>query len=93
MQFTMNWALQLDLSDMLTVWDTFLFEKLWNRVYPLNKSIDLLNQDRQAIAKVSIKQFTNSLWKTSGEYKVLEIYTGKKQQERSNYWNEEAHFE
>lgn len=83
-----NWALKIDPADNLTEGKIYDFEKNGNRVFPIETPIDLINSNREAIAKVNILEFTNTKDKTKGKYKVIKIYKGEEKDVLTNYWIE-----
>jgi len=83
-----NWVLQFDPDDAIELGRLYPFEKVGNRVFPLNTKIDLIGSNRTAIAKIKIKWFSNSHDKTYGEYEVLKVYSGQEKSVLSNYWVE-----
>jgi len=38
----------------------YKFEKSANRIFPLNTTIDLIDESREAIAKIQVLKFTNT---------------------------------
>ena len=53
-----NWAMQIEPPMGLDENSIFEFEKQGNRVYPLSIPIDLIDLERNAIAKIKIIEFT-----------------------------------
>lgn len=87
-KITFNWALQIDCKDSVEQGKEYEFSKDSNRSYPINIPIDLINLDRDAIAKIKILEFTNTEGKTTGKYKVLKSYSGEEKKILSKYWRE-----
>jgi len=87
-KITFNWALQIDCQDTVEQDKEYNFSKEGNRSFPINTPIDLINLERDAIAKIKILEFTNTEGKTSGKYKILKLYSGDEKKILSNYWRE-----
>lgn len=85
---TFNWVLQIDRPDSLKVQQSYRFEKSGNRVFPVNTPIDLIDLQRNAIAKIKIASFLNKPDLTSGSFEVIKIYTGNEKSVLTNYWIE-----
>ena len=86
---TFNWALQIEVSpDDLKENMIYDFVKSGNRVFPLETPIDLINLQREAVAKVSIMEFANDRSGTRGKYKVIKKYTHEEKLMLTNYWIE-----
>ena len=85
-----NWVLQIKTPDSLEVNLVYPFEKAGNRVFPIDTAIDLIDLDRNAIAKIKILSFLNERELTTGSFKVIKIYSGNEKAVLSNYWLENA---
>ena len=83
-----NWVLQITVPETLEIGSTYEFSKPGNRIFPIDTPIDLINLEREAVAKIKIKSFLNQPSTTSGNFEVVKIYTGNEKQVLSNYWNE-----
>ena len=86
-----NWVLQITPPEKLDIdsIDSILdFSKTGNRVFPINTPIDLIDENREAIAKVRIVEFTNSDGKTTGKYQIIKVYSGIEKEILSKYWEE-----
>lgn len=83
-----NWVLQCDIPSVLKNGDKYPFVKDGNRVFPIDTPIDLIDTNRNAVAKIKVKRFTNEPLKTSGEFEVVKIYSGNEKDVLSNYWIE-----
>jgi hypothetical protein len=86
-----NWVLKLSPEQgldekKLGQGKSYGFSKDGYRVYPVDMPIDLLNNDREAVARVVVKECANSEGKTTGKYEVLRVYEGKEKQMLSRYW-------
>lgn len=85
---TFNWVLQMTPPEEFETNATYSFEKVGNRIFPLETPIDLIDMERNAIAKIRVTQFQNTLEKTNGEYEVIKIYQGEEKRILTNYWIE-----
>jgi len=83
-----NWVLQVEPPDNLVLNGTHSFKKPDNRIFPIDTPIDLIDDDRNAIAKIKIKSFTNEDGVTSGTFSIVKIYTGQEKVVLTNYWVE-----
>lgn len=83
-----NWVLQIDPVDKLEEKRAYEFQKAGNRVFPIETPIDLIDSDRNALAKVKVISFLNSSNATSGKFQVIKIYSGEEKIVLSNYWLE-----
>jgi hypothetical protein len=83
-----NWVLKIDPPADLTPGETYPFSKPGNRVFPIGTPIDLINEERQAVAKIRISEFTNDSEKTTGSFTVIKLYEGTEKETLSNYWKE-----
>lgn len=83
-----NWVLQIEISEPLVVGRSYSFEKSGNRVFPIDTTIDLIDLNRTAVAKIKIISFLNERDVTTGSFKVVKIYTGNEKSVLSNYWME-----
>ena len=90
MGFTLkfNWVLQIEPPEVLTTKSSYLFEKAGCRVFPLDTPIDLIDLERNAIAKIKISSFSNDGAITTGEYLIVKIYADVEKTVLSNYWME-----
>ncbi len=87
-QIKMNWVLQIEPPSELKKGVSYEFEKEGNRIFPLDTPIDLINKDREAIAKIKIEQFTNKQGITTGNYSVIKIYSSEEKKVLTQYWEE-----
>jgi len=83
-----NWALKISPPDPIALNCSYEFSKSGNRIFPIDIAIDLIDEDRTAIAKVKIKSFTNDGLTTTGRFEVVKIYSGEEKQVLTNYWIE-----
>jgi len=83
-----NWVLQFDPVDQLEMKQVYDFQKAGNRVFPIETPIDLIDTDRNALAKIKVVSFSNSISDTSGKFEVVKIYSGVEKTVLSNYWLE-----
>lgn len=83
-----NWVLQIEIPENLTPDCAYPFHKQGNRVFPIDTAIDLIDPQRNAIARIKVKSFLNERDKTTGEFIVVRIYTGNEKTVLSNYWVE-----
>jgi len=79
-----NWVLNLKPEQGLDeknieIGTEYKFSKKDNRVYPLNKSILLVNKGWIAVGMVKVTEFTNRPEGTAGKYVVIDIF---KEEER-----------
>lgn len=85
---TFNWVLQITVPQSLKCSQCYPFEKTGNRIFPLNTPIDLIDVNRNAIAKIKIMYFLNKPSQTTGEFEVIKIYSGEEKTILTNYWIE-----
>ncbi len=85
---TFNWVLQVNPPEVLEAKAGYKFEKEGNRTFPLNAPIDLIDKERNAIAKIKVISFQNTFEKTHGEFEILKIYKGDEKRILTNYWIE-----
>jgi len=83
-----NWVLQISLPEQLEIQARYKFEKMGNRIYPLETPIDLIDKERNAIAKIKVISFQNTFEKTHGEFEILKVYMGDEKRILTNYWIE-----
>lgn len=83
-----NWVLQTSPPEELVLGKVYHFTKTGNRVFPLETPTDLINLEREAIAKIKIISFANTNGETKGEFEVLKIYEEFEKEILSNYWLE-----
>lgn len=83
-----NWVLQIEPPVSLEVQRSYPFEKPGNRMFPIGTPIDLIDLDRNAVAKIKITSFLNKLDITTGSFEVIKIYAGTEKSVLSNYWVE-----
>ena len=83
-----NWVLQIDQPEILSLNESYSFSKTGNRIFPIGTPIDLIDIDRNAVAKIKIKSFLNEDEHTTGTFSVTKIYTGEEKRVLTNYWNE-----
>jgi len=72
----------------LKVGSSYEFKKPKYRVFPLATPIDLIDLERNAIAKIKILSLTNTNDETTGKFEILKIYTEMEKDVLSNYWLE-----
>ncbi|MCA9383184.1 DUF2584 domain-containing protein [Candidatus Dojkabacteria bacterium] len=87
-QIKFNWVLQINAPSILEVRETYEFSKEGNRAFPLNAPIDLIDMDRNCLAKIKILEFTNEEGRTSGSFIVVKVYQGEEKKILTNYWLE-----
>ena len=86
-----NWVLKvsshqhLKSGNSLEKGSVYNFEKNEERIYPVNIPIELVSEDWEVLAEVSILEVTVSHGKTRGKYKVLAIPTEKRKSLYSKY--------
>jgi|Deesub1362A_J573_1020465.scaffolds.fasta_scaffold01835_6 hypothetical protein len=74
-----NWVLKLPShqifqdKESLKEGEIYEFEKAEERLYPLNLPIELVNENWEILAEISIVEITISNGKTKGKYKVLAL--------------------
>jgi len=73
-EFTMNWVLKTEPPSKLGEGLVSDFEKQGNRLYPLGIGINMMNLQREVIAKVEILEFTNVPGRTYGKYKIIKVH-------------------
>ena len=83
-----NWVLQIDTPESLSCGAVFPFQKQGNRILPVDTPIDLIDPDRNAIARIKITSFTNSLDATTGYFEVMKLYSGNEKAVLTRYWIE-----
>ena len=83
-----NWVLQIEPPDHLEVDNSYEFTKPHNRIFPMDTPIDLIDLDRNAIAKIRVTSFTNSHEQTTGDFKVIKIYSDPEKSMLTTYWKE-----
>ena len=83
-----NWVLQVLPPDVCEQNTRYAFEKAGNRIFPLDAPIDLIDMERNAIAKIKIINFQNTLENTQGEYEIIKVYSGDEKRILTNYWIE-----
>jgi hypothetical protein len=83
-----NWVLQIGPPDKLLVGETYTFSKPENRVFPIGTPIDLIDIERQAIAKIKVTAFTQDGTNTTGSFTVIKLYKGAEREMLTNYWKE-----
>jgi len=83
-----NWVLQMDPPAELKLKNTYDFQKSKNRAFPIDTPIDLIDLERNAIAKIKVKSFSNDKTGTTGVFKVLKIYSDTERETLTNYWIE-----
>jgi hypothetical protein len=83
-----NWVLQMEVTETLQVGKLYSFKKPGNRIFPIDAAIDLIDPNRNAIAKIKVKRFTNENSVTFGEFEVLKVYDGEEQIVLNQYWRE-----
>lgn len=84
----MNWVLQIEPPKELELNVDYEFKKRENRVFPLETPIDLINGNREAIAKIQVNEYTNKSNITTGIYRVLKIYSEQEKRVLTQYWIE-----
>lgn len=83
-----NWVLQHTPPDSIRAGESHAFTKSGNRVFPIGTPIDLIDEQRNAIAKIEIIEFANTAQGTRGEYTILKPYTGEEKATLTRYWIE-----
>lgn len=83
-----NWVLKIDPPDDLRVGGDYRFSKPGTRVYPVGSLIDLIDLDRQTIAKITVTQCTQDEEATVGQYTVVKIYQAEEKNVLTTYWRE-----
>lgn len=83
-----NWVLHLEIPAHLENGGVYPFLKPDNRVLPIDTPIDLIDPERQAIAKIKVTEFTQNGKETIGKFTVLKIYNGQEKETLTNYWKE-----
>lgn len=83
-----NWVLQIVPPVNIELNTSYEFSKTGNRVFPIDTPIDLIDTERNAVAKIVVELFTNHQNATSGTFKVVKVYKGNEKQILSNYWLE-----
>ena len=84
----MNWALQIEPPSELEEKAVYNSQKPGNRIFPLETPIDMIDMEREAIAKIKVTEFTNKPGTTTGKYSIVKIYQGQEKQVLSDYWRE-----
>lgn len=83
-----NWVLQMSPPEGIEPGRIHPFNKTGNRIFPLDTPIDLIDADRNAVAKIKVKSFTNESGITTGLFQVIKNYTGNEKVVLTNYWRE-----
>jgi hypothetical protein len=83
-----NWVLQHEIPEGLSVNNSYSFKKSGNRVFPIGTAIDLIDLDRNAIAKIKVITFLNDQSGTTGTFETIKLYAGTEKKVLSNYWKE-----
>jgi len=83
-----NWVLQTTAPVDIAAGQQYDFIKAGNRVFPLDTPIDLIDLERSAVAKIKVREFTNSEQQTAGSYQVIKVYSGTEKAVLTNYWLE-----
>lgn len=83
-----NWVLQITPPETIELDRVYPFEKSGNRIFPTNAPIDLIDPNRNAIAKIKIKSVLNGNEITTGMFEIVKIYTGDEKLILTNYWIE-----
>jgi len=83
-----NWVLQITPPENPEAGKSYEFEKPGNRNFPLDAPIDLIDPDRNAIAKIRVESFTNRQNLTTGSFIVVKVYRGNEKEVLSVYWRE-----
>lgn len=83
-----NWVLQMVPPAKIELNTPYKFSKTGNRVFPIDTPIDLIDTERNAVAKIVVESFTNNQDATFGVFKIVKIYKGNEKQILSNYWRE-----
>ena len=76
----------------LRIGNVYSFTKDGYRIYPVDTPIDLLNQDWEPLARVMIIKTALSEKKTTGNYKVLKIYSENEKKVLVEYWKDYVKF-
>jgi hypothetical protein len=85
-----NWVLKTEVRAQLKIGESYSFEKLGNRVFPIGTPIDLIDQERQPIAKIRVTTFTQNGTNTIGSFTVIKLYETTEKELLTNYWKENA---
>lgn len=83
-----NWVLQIEAPSQLQVGKTYTFTKPDNRVFPIGIPLDLINLEREAIAKIKVTEFTQNGEQTTGTFTVIKVYEAIEKEILTNYWKE-----
>lgn len=85
----MNWVLQSNKIPKNLALDTLYTAKRDGvRIFPITTPIDLIDRERNAIAKISIQKMVITELYTSVQYIVLKLYTEAEREVLTNYWKE-----
>lgn len=85
----MNWVLQSQkIPTNLTIDTPYKAKRDGVRMFPLTTPIDLIDRERNAIAKISIQKIVITESSTTVHYIVLKIYTEAEREVLTNYWKE-----
>lgn len=83
-----NWVLQITPPEPIELSHVYPFEKSGNRIFPTTAPIDLIDPDRNAIAKIKIKSVLNENEITTGTFEIIKIYADEEKRTLTNYWIE-----
>jgi hypothetical protein len=85
-----NWVLKLpDLDKLvLEVGNEYEFTKSENRIYPINRPIDLIDDRWNAIARIKISEVKYTQDSTLGKYSIMKIYSDSEKEFLTKYWRE-----
>lgn len=83
-----NWVLQIEPPAHVEVGQSYDFTKPENRVFPIGTLIDLIDNDRQAIAKIRVTRVTHEDKNTTGSFTVVKIYQSPEKEILTQYWKE-----
>lgn len=86
--YEFNWILKISNIDekSLLVGNSYTFSKDGVRTYPLGMPIDLVNGKWEAVARCVIESITVTTNKTTGKYKIIEIYPLEKRNLLTEQW-------
>ena len=83
-----NWVLQITPPKNLELDRAYEFNKPGNRVFPIDTPIDLIDLERNAVAKIRVTSFTVNEDMTVGSFTVVKVYKGNEKKVLSMYWQE-----
>lgn len=87
-----NWALKLKpangLQEKYKEGEIYEFIKDEARVYPIDQTLDLINNNCDVLAKVVVTEFHVDKEKTKGKYKIIRLYSKEEKEFLTKYWRE-----